>query len=909
MPLSPGTRLGPYDIVSALGAGGMGEVYRARDTRLDRSVAIKVLPAAIAGDPQARERFEREARAVAALNHPHICTLHDIGRHVAADGSAIDFLVLEHLEGETLAARLEKGPLLLDQALRWATEVAAALDRAHRAGIVHRDVKPANIMLTKAGAKLLDFGLAKLKAPATPISLSGMTQRATSPGTAQGTILGTIQYMAPEQVEGKEADARSDIWALGAVLYEMLTGTRPFVGDTPASVIGAILKDRPPPISTRQPMTPRMLDVLVARCLAKDQDERWQSIADVGHQLAAIASIPVDAGEVTPTTRSARISPWMLAAGVVGMSAVVAAVAIGVGARRPTESTERPSVRIVLDLGPDVSLTSDIPVVVLSPDGTRIVFVSTGPDRISRLSTRRLDQVESTSLPGTDGASAPFFAPDGMWVAFFAVGKLKKTRLDGGEPVVLVDAPAGRGGSWGEDGTIVAALDQRRGLSAVPSSGGAVSSLTELADGELTHRWPTILPGGKAVLFTVGSVPGNYSTASIAVAPLHNNPGKARRILLPNAGMAPNYLSSGHLVYVSNGTLYAVPFDVDRLEVRGTQVPVLEDLSDSVAFGTAQLTFSHTGAMLYRSGRNTGRSVVQWLAGNGKTESMWGEPAQYQYPKVSPDGSRLAVAVADGSNNDIWVYDWQRGSKTRLTGGPAVDSFPIWSPDGQHIVFQSAGQLQFVRADRAAPAKPLTAPIGRSFPTTFTPDGRQLLFYEIKPGGGSLIKSMSVDMKSGTQAGREPELVREVTAGNPVPAVSPDGRWIAYAATDSGPYEVYVRAFPDNGRQWPVSAGGGNYPVWSRTRQELFYRTEDQFLMVTPYTVVGDDFIPDKPRRWSDTRLFDTGLTQNFDLAPDGQRFAVLLAAEGPEHAAAGRQMILVLNFFDEVRRRVAGGR
>jgi serine/threonine-protein kinase len=496
-----------------------------------------------------------------------------------------------------------------------------------------------------------------------------------------------------------------------------------------------------------------------------------------------------------------------------------------------------------------------------------------------------------------------------MSVGFFAVGKLKKTRLDGGSPVVLCDAPAGRGASWSEDGTIVAALDQRRGLSVVSSTGGGVKPLTELSPGEITHRWPQVLPGGKAVIFTVNSVPGNFAAASIAVASLENNAEKARKIALANAGMAPRYLPTGHLAYVANGTLYAVPFDVDRLEVQGAAVPVLDDLSDAVSFGSAHFDFSKSGTALYKNGRRSGRAVIQWLKRDGTTESLWSEPDFYQYPKLSPEGSRLAVVVDEGANSDIWVYDWLRGSKTRLTTDTRVDTNPIWSPDGPHVVFQSAEQLYAVRADGAEPPQPLTPPAPTRFPTSFTPDGRTLLFYELTPAGGSLIKSLPIEHESGRLRGGTPQLLRESSASNPAPTISPDGRWVAFSSTDSGTYEVYVRAFPDDGRQWPISAGGGSLPVWSRTGRELFYETEDQVLMATAYTVNGDSFAAGKPRIWSETRLFDTGLTQNFDIASDGQRFAVLMAAEGPEPRATERQAIFLPNFFDEVRRRVAAGR
>ena len=901
--LVPGTRLGSYEIVSPLGAGGMGEVYKARDTRLDRTVALKILSAEIASFPDLRERFEREARTVASLNHPHICTLHDIGQQ-----HGTDFLVMEYLDGETLEQRLKKGALPLDHALQIGIQIADALATAHRAGIVHRDLKPGNIMLTKSGAKLLDFGLAKLR-------LTGVVAETTiaptigRPLTGQGTILGTLHYMAPEQVEGKDADARSDIWAFGAVMYEMATGQRAFDGGSPASIIGAILKDHPRPVSAHHPLVPRNFDQVITRCLAKDPDERWQSIGDIKHQLTSIAStFGDDAPHSLAAPRAGRASPWAVAACAAALSAAVAVLVTRAVISPPAESSGPAPVRLSVDLGRDASFASGFAVAALSPDGSRIVFVATSPDGISRLSTRRLDQVEASTLPGTEGAYLPFFSPDGLWVGFFAGGQLKKIDVNGGAPVILCDAPAGRGASWGEDGRIVAALDNRSGLSIVTADGGVVTQATELGPGELTHRIPQMLPGGKAVLFVVSSIPGSYGGASIAVASLGPRPARAR-IVLPNAGMSPRYLATGHLAYVANGTLYAVPFDLDRLEVRGTAVPVLDDVASSVGFGFAQMDFSRDGRVFYRSGRTSGLTVVQWLRADGKVEPLWTEPSFYQFPEFSPDGNRLMSVRAEGANADIWIYDHQRGTKTRATAGTGVNTLPIWSADGRYIVFQSGAQLHWVSADGADRPQLLLKTSGPAFPTSFTPDGRQLFFYETKPEGGSVIKTVPIESQSGRLMAGEPQVFRELSAGVPIPSVSPDGRWVAYASTESGVYEVYVRAFPDIGRQWAISTGGGSFPVWSRTANELFYRTEDQFLMVTNYSVAGEAFVPAKPRRWSTTRLFDTGLVQNFALTPDGKQFAVLMSAESSQPAATQGSAMLVLNFFDEVRRIVASPR
>ncbi|AMY09567.1 Serine/threonine-protein kinase PrkC [Luteitalea pratensis] len=905
--LAFGERVGSYEILSHLGSGGMGEVYRARDVRLGRTVALKVVAPHIAGsaDADLRARFEREARAIAALDDPHICSVYDVGEH---DG--LLYLVMPCLEGQTLAARLATTrPLPLDDVLRIGQEVAGAMERTHRAHITHRDLKPANIMLTSTGAKLLDFGLAKALAPSTVDAGRAVTQLAPEPAvTTAGTLVGTLHYMAPEQVEGREADARSDIWAFGAVVYEMATGHRPFDGPSAAAIIGAILRDQPRPISLYQPLAPRLLDHVVARCLAKAPDERWQNMGDVRGELRWVAESrtdsPAEGSNPLPVRR--RLLRWPNAAIAVAMvAATIAALAwFRVGA--PPEPPLRASDSMALDLGSDF-MTGAATIgatFILDPDGKRIVFVSTNRAGVQGLSTRRLDQLDATPLPGTAAAYAPFFSPDGEWVGFFADGKLKKLRIAGGEPVTLCDAPAGRGGSWGENGTIVAALDApgRIVLSLVPIDGGRVTPATKLAPGERTHRWPHFLPGGTAALFTIFRTAGNFDSADIAVMDFERN---VQKVVLPNAGMAPRYLRTGHLAYVSKGTLYVVPFDLERREVRGDAIPVLEGIAADPEFGAAQIDVSRGGTMVYRSGTTSGLRVLEWLDATGRTESMGLAPAFYQYPRVSPDGSRVAFELNEGTTSDIWVYDWQRGTRTKLTAGSGFKRNPVWSPDGQHVVFQSSGRLFWARADGASPSLPLWAsqkPI--QIPTSFTPDGKRLAFFEVSPDRGLLIQTAAVDVDAGRLRITEAVPYQQATSNNSSPAFSPDGRWMAYMSTDSGRHEVHMRAFPDTGRQWSISTAGGIFPVWSRTATELFYRAEDLRLMVVPYTATNDTFVAGRPRVWSDRRLHNLGLIGTFDLAPDGKRFAAVLSAEAPQPAR--QQVTLMLNFFDEVRRRVA---
>lgn len=537
---------------------------------------------------------------------------------------------------------------------------------------------------------------------------------------------------------------------------------------------------------------------------------------------------------------------------------------------------------------------------ILSPDGKRIVFVSTDRAGSQILSTRPLDQGEATPLAGTDGGYAPFFSPDGEWVGFFAAGKLMKLRLAGGDPVALCDAPQGRGGSWGKDGKIIAALDARSGLSLVPADGGTVTRATSLDAGALNHRWPHFLPGGTAVLFTIGRTRGNYTSADIGVMDFERH---VQKVVLPNAGMAPRYLPTGHLAYVSKGTLYAVPFDLDRLEVRGDAVAVLEGIAAAPEFGSAQIDMSSDGTMVYRRGATSGLRVLEWLDSTGRTESMGLEPAFYQFPRVSPDGSRVAFELNEGATSDILVYDWQRGTRTKLTEGSGVHSDPVWSPDGQYVVFQSSGRLFWRRADGASPAEPLTArQQGQQFPGSFSPDGKVFAFFDILPGSGSLIQTAAVDVSTGRLRLAESLAYRNWKWNSPLPAFSPDGRWMALMAADSGRIEIYVRGFPDTGRQWVISTAGGMHPVWSRSANELFYRREDLRLMVVPYTVTDGAFVAGRPRVWSDRRLHNLGVP-SFDLAPDGKRVAAVLSADAPQPAQ--QQVTLVLNFLDEVRRRV----
>ena len=904
MALPLGTRLGPYEIVSAIGAGGMGEVYRARDTRLDRTVAVKILPHHLADTPDARQRFEREARAISSLSHPNICHLYDIG---SQDGTS--YLVMEYLEGETLADRLRKGPLALEQFFRVALEICEGLEKAHRSGVVHRDLKPSNIMLTQSGAKLMDFGLAKAL-PVPSACASGLTATLSTPAahqpiTAQGTLVGTFQYMSPEQLEGKDTDARSDIFSLGSVLYEMLTGRPAFEGKSGFSIASAILEKEPEPLPSIKPMTPSSLDRVIKRALAKDPEERWQSARDLGLELKWIAN---EGRQVTGTAnlagdrrRRERIA-WGVAA-LLGLG-VLALAALFI----PRSQTPVQTVRLVSDIGADAKLyagygTSS----ALSPDGTRLAFVASSSDEKHRLYVRPLDQLQATVLPGTEGAESPFFSPDDRWLGFFADGKLKKTAVEGGAAITLCDAPSGRGGTWSEDGSIVFAPDIRSALFRVSSSGGIPEPLTTLdrAAGEVTERWPQYLPGGKALLFTSNTHGGNYEDAEITA---YSIPSKQRKKLL-SGGYFGRYLPTGQLIYMHEGTVFAVPFDLAHLQVSGSPVPILEGVSSTTGAGSVQLSFSENGTLSYIPGHGGFPLVsLYWLDRQGKFTPIRQKAGDYYEPAFSPDGKRLAIQM----DSDIWVYDLARDTSTRLTFD-GNNRYPLWTPDGLRITyahFAKAGEvgasnIYWTHADGTGSPLPLTNSSSRKFPSSWHPSGKLLLFEDIAPDGKN--RAFTLDVRSDEKQGWKAGEIKPLSDSSSVLArwsFSPDGRWLAYMSNESGQWEVYVRAFAASGGKWQVSTAGGLNPKWSRTGKELFFSTPDNRVMVVPYTVSGDSFSPGRPQLWSSGQFTDRLGMVNYDVYPDGKRVAVLKTPIGTEDVSPSK-FAFVFNFFEELRQKV----
>jgi len=886
-----GRNLGSYQVISLLGSGGMGEVYQAHDSKLRREVAIKILPPEFMHDPGRLSRFQREARMLASLNHPNIATIHGL-----EDSNGTSYLVMELVPGETLAQRIRRtGAVPVEEALTVSKQISEALEAAHEKGIIHRDLKPANVKLTPEGkVKVLDFGLAKEIAVEgandDPSNSPTLSRAATMPGV----ILGTAAYMSPEQARGKSVDKRTDIWAFGAVTYELLTGKRAFAGEDITEILAAVVKSEPD-WSRLPEATPPTIRTLLRRCLRKDNRQRISDASDVRIEIEDAIAAPEDLGATLAAPDWGRNFKLLLAvAAALAMIAVIASWSWW----QSTRPVDRPLVRLDVDLGPDVSLGSAVGIdEIISPDGTRIVYLSK-----NRLFTRRLDQPNATELAGTQGASAPFFSPDGLWVAFSAQGKLQKISVEGGPAITVCDASAGMGGSWGEDGDIIFNTFSR--LSRVSSAGGSPTTLTDVLSGEFTHRWPQILPGGKAILFTVEKESTGFDTADIEAMSLADH----RRKTLIHGGTFGRYLPSGHLVYVNRGTLFAVPFDADRLEVHGTPAPVLDQVSYNVTYGSAQLDFSQTGTLIYRSGGATGGVLVTvaWLDGAGRVQPLLTKPGAYVSPSVSPDGQRLAVGVSEGSNSDIWVYDWQRDRMTRLTftgkGGR-----PLWSPDSRYIAFNSRGEgMAVIRSDGSGKPQPLTQSKNNQLPWSFTPDGSRLAFFEGSSGGISLWTVPVASDSAGPHAGK-PEVFLHSTANEWQGSFSPDGRWMAYTSNESGTGEIYVRAFPDKGGKWQISSGGGEYPTWSRTGRELFFETLDNHIMVAAYGVKGDSFEADKPRLWSEKQL--GGSLLNYDLAPDGKRIAAVMPVETAETQEPRSQVTFLMNFFDELRRKVPAGK
>ena len=890
--LSAGSCLGPYRIDRVLGAGGMGQVYRATDTRLDRTVAIKILPSTLSTDPQFRERFDREAKAIAALAHPHICALFDVGRE-----QGVDFLVLEHLEGETLAARLEKGPLSLDEALRCAIEIGDALATAHRHGIVHRDLKPGNIMLTRRGAKLLDFGLAKTVAPVVLGATPSVVPTTPRNLTTQGAILGTFQYMAPEQLEGQPADARTDIFAFGAVIYEMLTGRKAFEGKSQASLIGAILKDDPPRIDKSQPLTPPFLDHVVRRCLAKDPDERWQSAGDVTRELKWIA---VGGAQAIGSTPLGARSPdrerraWMVTAGASMLA--IAALALGAWMYISRAPADRSVYRATIALPSDVRFPGIPPSarLAMSPDGRSLAYVLREADGAQRLWIRSLDSATARPLAGTERASSPFWSPDSRFLAFFTPlpdSKLKKIDVAGGRPVTVCDLPLSvapfGGGTWNRDGVILLSwFGAGATIQRIPASGGALSPVTRLDDtrGETQHLYPFFLPDGRHFVYVAlgrkggaGNEPNGVYVASIDST--------ARTLLLPGGSNAQ--YAQGHLVFLREHTLMAQSFDPATLDLQGEAMPLAEHVLIEGGFGGPGASMAGFAvserAFSYIAGENEARTQLVWCDRAGKQIGMLGDPAQYVGVELSPDGMRAAVTLVNTTlGNDIWLFDVTSGLRTRFTFDGGDKLTPIWSPSGDRVLFRARGtrganDLHQTAANGGGGDGVLLSDNLDKTPASWSPDGRFLLYtaFDRSQRDDDLWVMPLV-------GGAKPFRFTQTPFRELPGRFSPDGRWIAYASNESGRNEVFVAPFPGPGGKWQISTDGGVDPRWRRDGDELFYVSPDSTLMAAKVSGKGSGFeVGAVHPLFKATRMRTS--RYEYDVIGDGQRFLVNTLIAQPE--------------------------
>ena len=868
MALTSGTKLGPYEIQSPLGAGGMGEVYRARDTRLDRTVAIKILTDGLEGTPELRQRFDREARAVSSLNHPHICALYDVGHQ-----NGIDYLVMEYLEGQTLAARIEKGPLPTAELLRTASQIADALDKAHRRGIVHRDLKPGNVMLTKSGAKLLDFGLAKggevLQGDI------GSSPTMSHPLTVKGTIVGTMQYMSPEQLEGKEADARSDIFSFGAMLYEMATGKKAFEAKSHASLIAAILKEDPRPMRELQPLAPPLLESIVKSCLAKDPDERPQSAHDLKLELdwirdsSGVTQVPQQAagGKSSSTTKTARIAL---------LSALCAALAVGALA-----FSFRPKPAPAERLEFFIPIQQEMTHLALSPDGRMLAFVS--PDEASganMVSVQRIGSSAITLLPGTEGASYPFWSPDDAFVAFFADGKLKKVALSGGAPQPLATATSGRGGSWSRTGVIVFSPQAAGWLWKINADGSSLAPVTNKSfdpSRNVSHRWPVFLPDGENFLFTMLTFTSNDDARGIYIDSLKADP---KQLVLSRSNLG---YANGYLFYLDDKTsLRATPFDPAKRAL-GSDSQVVADqvgYQPSISWGT--FSVSENGTIVYNATLGATLSVLTWYDRTGKELGHVGDIGVVSNPTLSPDGSRVAIDIADAKANDvnIWLGDLNRGTNSRFTFDTTEDVGGVWSRDGTMIAYRSLQakdtNLFLKQSQGLQPPRLIFSvsanghPTDDLIPNSWSPDDKLLLATLQAAAGGSQL--VLVEASSGKMT-----RFLNTTSSESNGQISPDGKWVAYASNESGDWEVYVTTFPTATGKWQVSRGGGTEPRWRGDGKEIFYIGPKS--MLTAVTVdTRDSFSSGNP-----TPLFRTQIRAqvsstdqfSYDVTKDGQRFLV----------------------------------
>jgi eukaryotic-like serine/threonine-protein kinase len=883
MALTSGTRLGPYEIQSPLGAGGMGEVYRAKDTRLDRTVAVKILPAHLSSNLDAKQRFEREARAISSLNHPNICILHDVGHQ-----NGTDFLVMEYLEGETLADRLRKGPLPPEQVLKYGIEICEGLEKAHKNGVIHRDLKPGNIMLTKSGAKLMDFGLAKAtlahEPPASSLTMTAARPSGEQPLTVQGTVVGTFQYMSPEQVEGKEADARSDIFALGAVLYEMASGKRAFTGKSQASIVAAILASEPQPISSVQPMSPPALDRVVRTCMAKDPDERWQTAHDVRLQLEWIAEAGSQAGVPAPVVarrRTSRRLAWAVAA-IAAATAIV--FAVGFVLRAPV-----PGHPLRVSILPPEQHSFDPLSIALSPDGTKLAFVATLSGAAPQLWVRPLDSTAAQPLAGTDNAVFPFWSPDSRSLGFFAQGKLMIIDASGGAVQTLADAPQPRGGAWGADGIILYTPNPTSPLLRIPAAGGTPSQAIgqEKADSFAlagSPRWPAFLPDGRHFIFfrfardNRAGARGNIHLGALD---------SQQDTILVGSDYHGQY-ASGHLVFIRDGNLMTQSFDEKKLKLAGDPVPIAEQIRGN-DLGAAAFSLSSEGKLVFAGGQATTLDLA-WYDRSGKKGDII-DSGTFQDAHISPDGKKVSAARADaGGHLEIFIYDLTRGTKSQFSFSQSRDDDPVWSPDGNTIVFDSAraGKIDLYTrpANGARQEELLYHDDLDKYPGSWSADGKYIAYEALGNGHFDIwVMPMFGDRKP------YPFLQEKYNIRYAV--FSPDTKWMAYTSFEAGHGQVYLVAFPKPGGKFLVGDGFG--PVWSGNGKEILYLDDHSRVASVEVTAHGDSVELGRPQILFPTQPVGPGL---FEVSADGQRFLMMQAP-----VQNSPSLTLVVNWPQELKK------
>ncbi len=882
-----GQTISHYKILEKIGEGGMGVVYKAEDAKLKRTVALKFLPKELTRDKEAKQRFIQEAQAAAALDHPHICTVHEINE---AEGQT--FIAMAYIKGKSLKDKIAKGPLEIEEAVNIVTQVADGLKEAHERGIVHRDIKPANIMLTEKGqAKIMDFGIAKLEWGA------DLTKTA--------TIMGTVAYMSPEQTSGKTVDHRTDIWSLGCILYEMLTGECPFRSSHDQAVIYSILNDEPEPLTTLRPSLPLGLEWIVNKALAKSPDERYQHVDEIPVDLKTMMAKPIPLSKVSAVTTERidaplprkwkRTIPWLLCV----FLTIIAGLTLWSPWRRSLEKSPSPTrFTVNLPLTAPLWLTQVVqqPSVTISPDGSKVVFVAT-KEGIKHLNLRDLNQFDANPLPGTDDARSPFFSPDGEWVAFLTGSTMKKVSLSSGAVVTICDVlpDVSTAGCWDSDDNIYFSEAPGGGLSKVSASGGTPVQITkpDHKREEAGHWYPEVLPGGAALLFVIRK--GSWSDTRIAALSLKTGEWHT----LVEGGTRPHYLSTGHLVYAQSGMLLAAPFDLDQLKITNPPVRVLEGV---ITRSGAEFSLSRDGSLAFIPGTSGWpKSTLYWVDRQGNTQPLPLEPLTYSVPRLSPDGRIFAIDIIsqEKGNRDIWVCDLTRYSRTRLTYNPITDTQSVWSPDGKYLAFAAgskildAPELVWKPADGSGETERLCEMDNAQFPSGFSPDGRNLLFTDEHP-------ETKLDIWTLTMDGDElkPRPVVKTPFNETAAVFSPDGRWVAYQADESGRFEIYVRPFDGTGSKYQISTEGGTEPVWAPDGRELFFRNGDKMMVVN--INLHPEFNVSKPnllfKGWYSTNR----IAANYDISPDGQKFLMIRGEQ-----TAVTEIKVILNWAEELKRLV----